>query len=574
MSHVQADTVVMGKVIEKDLEEEMKELANLGPVERAFKLGKAGRWSEARAILDAEPKLWQSEESEGYTFLHWGALAGEPEIVARALAMGVPVDALPANRQTPLMWAIIRGQIEIMKMLLEAGANLYAQDSFGATTLILAVQHRQHAALLLLIAAADKEQLLSLTDENGCGPVHWGAYKGDVTSLSLLSYFDADFNKLDQSRMTPLHRAVQASQNSIIELLLDKGVNPAQLDREGRNIVDMANQNQDNILSKVLDRLLEVPKGDANSEMGGLRDLEEGKPLQRKKEKEDLQKLEDLKKRVMMNGAATFWLVCVSLTIFQYLTDLRQVVWEAAPTAAMAFELGVPLSLALFFLTALSDPGKVRSRVKGNSGVEELMKALLQSSPSQAADVAVDVGRLCTTTWIVKDLRAKYCKMTGAVVEDFDHFCGWLNAAIGKGNHRQFIFLAIVEVMTQLCHLYLCWAAAGVLVPDSKTSTEFVLRVSSEYPLLTMMAFAQLLSAPGILMLNIHQWRLIVMNMTTNEMMNAYRYQHFWQTGSHGQRKFRNPFHKGNILWNCLDFWWIRRRSDFGPGAHRRPTAA
>merc|ERR1712232_1437384 len=134
--------------------------------------------------------------------------------------------------------------------------------------------------------------------------------------------------------------------------------------------------------------------------------------------------------------------------MFEYLTDLRATSYEVAPTSSFLFELGVPLSLALFALVALKDPGKIPARAKGYSGVEELMKAL-----DSNAESVPDVSRLCTTTWVLKDLRTKYCTQTGACVEEFDHYCVWLNCAIGKNNHRQFVCLAMVEWLTQVCHL-------------------------------------------------------------------------------------------------------------------------
>ena len=70
----------------------------------------------------------------------------------------------------------------------------------------------------------------------------------------------------------------------------------------------------------------------------------------------------------------------------------------------------------------------------------------------------------------------------------------------------------------------------------------------------------------GRLMLPIrHKARLIALNMTTNEMMNIHRYRHFWVMG-----RFNNPFHKGGVVKNCLDFWWTRRRAQDGspPACH------
>jgi hypothetical protein len=85
------------------------------------------------------------------------------------------VDIRADNLQTPLMWAAIRGNVEMCAMLLEHGAGLEARDSLGATPLILTVQHAQHLTFLFLL---DRGANPSAGDIRGATCVHWAAYKG------------------------------------------------------------------------------------------------------------------------------------------------------------------------------------------------------------------------------------------------------------------------------------------------------------------------------------------------------------------------------------------------------------
>ena len=48
-------------------------------------------------------------------------------------------------------------------------------------------------------------------------------------------------------------------------------------------------------------------------------------------------------------------------------------------------------------------------------------------------------GRLCPTVGIVKPARSKFCKLMGCHVARFDHFCPWLNQAVGMENYRYFL---------------------------------------------------------------------------------------------------------------------------------------
>ncbi|CAE7210713.1 PAT24 [Symbiodinium sp. CCMP2592] len=197
---------------------------------------------------------------------------------------------------------------------------------------------------------------------------------------------------------------------------------------------------------------------------------------------------------------------------------------QVAPVTAFLFELLVPLSLGFFTFVALGDPGTVPARPQGNSAVEELMKVI----DSPAGDIEPpDINRLCTTTWVMKGLRTKYCVQTGACVEEFDHYCVWLNNTIGKANHRQFVGLAIVEFFTQVTHVRLCMVTVMSLIPY-QSFTQWMWGAITSYPLLTMIVVIHCVTAPWVLMLTLHQSRLVLMNLTTNEMMNMHRYEHFW----------------------------------------------
>merc|ERR1712100_913629 len=116
-------------------------------------------------------------------------------------------------------------------------------------------------------------------------------------------------------------------------------------------------------------------------------------------------------------------------------------------------------------------------------------------------------GRLCTTTFVMKGLRTKYCTRTGACVEEFDHFCGWLNVAIGKGNHRPFMVLAVVESATQIIHLYLLFSIAFHLVTYERIG-QWLWDMLMSYPMAIMMMALQIFTAPGTVCLALNQLRL------------------------------------------------------------------
>jgi len=443
--------------------------------------------------------------------------------------------------------------------LLENGADLLAKDSLGASPPIIAIQHKQATLLLLFFSRGNKAEVMSVADNKGCGLLHWAAYIGDLAGIKILEHFDADFaGALDGEGKTPLHRAVSNTFNKdVVEFLLDKQVNAARKDENGKTFLDVAADQHGRVpVERTMRKTLKSRGLHALLEAGadGIIDAERGLAKEvppASTGKSDFEKM-------MKYGPAIFWLACVSLTMFEYLIDIRSSTWEKRPIAAVLFELGVPMSIALFLFVGSQDPGKINPRPQ-RLAIDEMTKALQTGSWDQAP-------KLCSETWIVKPPRSKYCRETGRVVEEFDHYCNWLNCSIGRGNHRPFVVLAVTEVATQFLYIYLGFSASLELVQYNSSFTEWVLGVMVNYPLLFFVCVLQ--ASTGMLIINLVRFQLMLIfwNYTTNEYINSQRYGYMEVKEGRHQIKV-SPFDKGGPLANWMDFWYMRKRSDFGPGA-------
>mmetsp|Transcript_47356 Transcript_47356/g.100631 ORF Transcript_47356/g.100631 Transcript_47356/m.100631 type:complete len:416 (+) Transcript_47356:165-1412(+) len=69
-------------------------------------------------------------------------------------------------------------------------------------------------------------------------------------------------------------------------------------------------------------------------------------------------------------------------------------------------------------------------------------------------------NKLCPTLEIRKIARSKYDRFSKRHVPRFDHFCGWLNQAVGERNYRHFLLFLTIHVF--MC-CYGAWAMAGVM---------------------------------------------------------------------------------------------------------------
>jgi hypothetical protein len=64
---------------------------------------------------------------------------------------------------------------------------------------------------------------IQIRDANGCGVVHWAAYKNNIFFLRLFKRIGLDLNTSDITGMTPLDRAVQSEAYDAVKYLVENG---------------------------------------------------------------------------------------------------------------------------------------------------------------------------------------------------------------------------------------------------------------------------------------------------------------------------------------------------------------
>ena len=76
------------------------------------------------------------------TALLYAAREGHLEVVKLLLAAGASIELGDADGVTPLLMAVLNGQIPVAEYLMERGANVKAMDWYGQTPLFAAVDLR------------------------------------------------------------------------------------------------------------------------------------------------------------------------------------------------------------------------------------------------------------------------------------------------------------------------------------------------------------------------------------------------------------------------------------------------
>lgn len=123
----------------------------------------------------------------------------------------------------PLMEAGLKGNADIVRRLLDAGASVEVRSANGATALHSATT--ASIAKVLLHAGAD----VNARNEVGLTPLHAACYTGSADLAETLLEAGADLEAEQASGTTPLKAAAINNRIEVVELLLARGaqVDPA-----------------------------------------------------------------------------------------------------------------------------------------------------------------------------------------------------------------------------------------------------------------------------------------------------------------------------------------------------------
>jgi uncharacterized protein len=123
-----------------------------------FEAAAFGEVDRLTLLVEGDPALVTSYSGDGFTALHFAAFFGRYEAAALLVQRGAEVDAFGRGWMTgtPLHSAVSRLQSDVVRILIDAGANPNVRQSAGWTPLHAAAANGDIASVdLLLDAGAD-----------------------------------------------------------------------------------------------------------------------------------------------------------------------------------------------------------------------------------------------------------------------------------------------------------------------------------------------------------------------------------------------------------------------------------
>uniref|UniRef100_A0A8D0CY71 Ankyrin repeat and kinase domain containing 1 n=1 Tax=Sander lucioperca TaxID=283035 RepID=A0A8D0CY71_SANLU len=159
------------------------------------------------------------------SLLHYTVASRDVESVEHVLRLGAEVNCMTARGYTPLIIAVLHRLHDIISLLLEYGAATAQGDEDQWTALHFAAQNGDDRTVRLLL---DKGAVADAREKAGWMPLHLACQNGHETVVRLLlsRLSEEAIGEREAQGRTPLHLASAYGHLNIAKLLLSKGADP------------------------------------------------------------------------------------------------------------------------------------------------------------------------------------------------------------------------------------------------------------------------------------------------------------------------------------------------------------
>lgn len=253
--------------IEADHDELAKVLIEKGsPIDIFTAIGMADH-ERVKQIIVLNPQAVYMVR-KGRTPLHEAVRLGQLETAQLLLKHKADIRILTADTQniTPLQLAVIGGSVEMVKLLIDAGADvnrIARNEEIIAPPLYYAVIKGNVAVARLLLEQGADVNALCETSETAARPMFFAVAANEPEIIKLLLGFNAQIDgRKSGAAPTPLYEAVRLGYLDVVMLLMRQGANPnAKVGDSTPIALAEARRNRDPL---VYDRILNLLQGNTS----------------------------------------------------------------------------------------------------------------------------------------------------------------------------------------------------------------------------------------------------------------------------------------------------------------------
>jgi ankyrin repeat protein len=161
---------------------------------------------------------------DGISALALCAGTSTPAALAAMIAKGAKVNAADPQGETPLMWAAAKGNADNVAYLTSHGANVNAVASKGFTALFFALRSKDaRSPVILLRAGADAKAVLPA---DGMSVAQAAVLENNESFAEMVVAQGVDLAQHDQQGRQLIHVAAASGDANLVALLVSKGVDP------------------------------------------------------------------------------------------------------------------------------------------------------------------------------------------------------------------------------------------------------------------------------------------------------------------------------------------------------------
>ena len=386
-------------------------------------------------ILNENNKVWDIKKIEGITLLHNACILDKTNVIETIIKQTkirlhltndsslseeekaenekIFKDFINAKTEgdnlTALHYASFRGNIKIIKLLIENYAEINALSSHGLNMIHKAAQGNKPSAIIYF----NKKYNMDLKDleENHMNALHLATISGMDNSVIFLLSLGLDPNITDKHGYTALHYAVKYNQIRIIKKLLQKGAD--------KDIKETKTKKTPVMMARNKPEILEI--------------------FRKKGVCEKLFFKPDITQKTFCSNKNMILFITLHLLII-FLAFFILVPYFNNTAFSISYLVISGLVFCLYTILSFSNPGEMK-----NTKYKNLLDIV------EKGEEAED---FCPYCLVKKKFRSLHCLVCQKCVDEFDHHCFWVGNCIGKKNYKLFLVFLTYILLNTLFNIF------------------------------------------------------------------------------------------------------------------------
>lgn len=219
----------------------------LTPIEEFLKAAENGNLKKIKSMLNKEVNiktLINAVDKENNTALILASKFGYIEVVKILIENGADIDARNNENSTALIEAS-SFYYEVVKLLIENGADINAKDYGGTTALMNASTEDDYINCEICKTLIENGANVNDKDLQGANALIYGStfLKWDLSIIKLLIDSGIEINAQDKDGYTALMEATISGNYETVKLLIENGADINIKNNDGKTALDFAEEN-------------------------------------------------------------------------------------------------------------------------------------------------------------------------------------------------------------------------------------------------------------------------------------------------------------------------------------------